>query len=145
MNNKGISPLIAAVLLIAFTVAIATVIMGWMSTTTRTTTGTITTQTETVVDCSDASVQIKHVYSSNAATDGIFVCNTGFKTLEVDGVIYSTAGATCDGTAVNISAGACDKVVAASCTITSGTFDRAVISTNCGGVGDTMTGTTYFN
>ncbi len=146
MDNKGISPLIAAVLLIAFTIAIATVIMGWMSTTTRATTGTITTKTATAVDCSDASIQIKHVYINNNTSDGIFVCNTGFKDLTVDGVIYSTTGATCDGTAANISAGACGMVSSPSCSaVNASTFDRAVVSTDCGGVTDTLTDSSYVN
>ncbi|MBI2971034.1 MAG: hypothetical protein HYY37_01295, partial [Candidatus Aenigmarchaeota archaeon] len=42
---KGISPLLAAVLLIAVTVAIATLVMGWVSTTVRTTQTTVSNKT----------------------------------------------------------------------------------------------------
>ena len=59
---KGISPLIAAVLLIAFTVAIATLVMGWFSTFTRTTTTSVTNSTSLAINCADARVTIRDVY-----------------------------------------------------------------------------------
>ncbi len=141
MDNKGISPLIAAVLLIAFTVAIATVIMGWMSTTTRTTTSNITGKTETAVGCSDAAVKIDHVYVTSGGSGAIVVVNTGFKDLTVNGTVYNNTGASCTGTAVSLPAGATDEVTLASCpTISPSTFEEArVWTTTCGGVGDSIT------
>ena len=77
---KGISPLIAAVLLIAFTVAIATLIMGWFSTFTRTTTTTVTNTTALAVNCADARVTIRDVYIQAGASGltNVLIENTGY-------------------------------------------------------------------
>ncbi len=61
-HSKGISPLLASVLLIAVTVAIATLTAGWVSTTVRTTQTTITNKTTEAVDCSAAAITIQGVY-----------------------------------------------------------------------------------
>ena len=56
--KKGVSPLIAVVLLIVFTVAVSTMIMSWMNTYTKDTTTSATTNTNTVIDCSKQVIKI---------------------------------------------------------------------------------------
>src|SRR3989344_8019200 len=96
-SSKGISPLIAAVLLIAFTVAIATLVMGWFSQLTRTTTTTVSNKTTEAVACSNAQVSIDGVYIRLNATESdarVLVKNSGFSNLGITSLqAYNTTGA----------------------------------------------------
>lgn len=56
--NKGISPLIAGVLLIAFTLAVAAIISGWLSGVMRTTVTQVEKGTEEQVECSKGILEI---------------------------------------------------------------------------------------
>ncbi len=147
---KGISPLIAAVLLIAFTVAIATLIMGWFSTFTRTTTATITNSTTAAVSCSDARVSIRDVYiqtGGGGAVANVIVENTGGSTvglvslqlINTTGNVFGT-GFTAVG-ALNESQVLTFTITGASFSACPGSFSKAVVTTNCGGIGDTFTNT----
>ncbi len=59
---KGISPLIAAVFLIAMTVAIATSFMGWYSTLLGSQSATVENKTKIGIDCTAARLSILDVY-----------------------------------------------------------------------------------
>jgi len=146
---KGLSPLIASVLLIAFTVSIAMIIMGWLSSFARTTTTNITTKTEEALGCSDASIAIEHVYVSGTSA-AIVVKNTGFVDLNVSGMIVNTTGGTCSTTSPTTVARGETKALSLSECSPSGmggvgcpAFSRAIVTTNCGGVSDTVTSTAY--
>jgi flagellin-like protein len=54
MQSKGISPLIAAVLLIAFTIAIGVIVSTWSTTFTRDQVAGIETKSKTAVKCSES-------------------------------------------------------------------------------------------
>ena len=149
---KGISPLIAAVLLIAFTVAIATIIMGWMGTFTRSTTETISNRTDLAIDCASASINIEDVYVT-AAEDGVarvIVKNTGFsdnliiQTVQLVKNNGQTFNATAAGTAVDSDF---DKgeIITATVSTTGGwltctNISKVVATTTCGGVEDVYSG-----
>ncbi len=60
---KGISPLLASVLLIATTVVILTMLAGWMSSTTSATQNTISNRTSEGVACAAAEIVIDDVYA----------------------------------------------------------------------------------
>lgn len=80
MVMKGISPLLAAVLLIAMTVAVATLIMGWMSTITRTSQIKVENRTMQAIDCSSASISIEDVYlkpGNGTGAASVIVTNSG--------------------------------------------------------------------
>jgi flagellin-like protein len=149
---KGISPLVASVLLIAFTVAIATIIMGWMGTFTRETTATISNRTTEAVDCASASVSIDDVYIGERTVDGnasvrAIVRNTGF----TDNLVLKAASIyKNDGTVWNKTDVDSDfdkgEITTITFTITKGyvacaNFSKVVVTTQCGGVGDTFDGT----
>lgn len=68
---KGVSPLIAAVLLIAFTVAVGGIISTWITTLTTTTTGVTQAAGEKQIKCATAVLDIVEVVSSLGATDSI--------------------------------------------------------------------------
>ena len=74
---KGISPLVATVLLIGFTVAIAGIISVWISGTTRTQTEIIGDQASLQASCVGSSLVIKEVRRSGAQVNVTYVLETG--------------------------------------------------------------------
>jgi len=141
---KGVSPLVAAVLLIAFTVAVSMIVMGWFSTFVRGTTANISGTTEEAIGCNVASISIEHVYISGT-TGTIVVKNTGFKDFTtVKGIIVNTTGGTCDLGSITLSKGAVDDISGTCNAIANcNAFDRAIVTTECGGVSDTVTTKSY--
>lgn len=63
--RKGISPLIATVLLIAFTLSIAGLLGGWLSSLTKTQTETLEKTSREVVNCTGAIIDIVDVSCSS--------------------------------------------------------------------------------
>jgi len=62
---KGISPMIATVLLVAFTVAIGGILILWFTSLSRTTTTGAESQAEAILKCSNANFQILSVDKAN--------------------------------------------------------------------------------
>ncbi len=143
-KTKGISPLIAAVLLIAFTVAIATLVMGWFSTFTRTTTTTVSNKTSQAISCSNAQISIDDVYIRLNATESdvnIHIKNTGFANIGITGLqVYNTTGhnfSTGFGTAPGIVPGSIVVFNITRASIpTCATFSKVIVTSNCGGITD---------
>ena len=79
MNKKGISPLIATVLIIGFTVALAAIVMTWGSTFIRETTETTERSTSQAIKCAtDLSFDITNVScSSTGGSKLVVVDNRG--------------------------------------------------------------------
>ncbi len=148
---KGISPLIAAVLLIAFTVAIATLIMGWFSTLTRSTTTTVSNKTTEAVACSNAQISIEDVYitAGSLATGSarVIVKNTGFTMLAINSAqLYNTTGhnfSTGFSSVSSFSAGSIQTISLTNVSVPTcpTTFSKAIVTSNCGGISDTFDGT----
>ena len=67
MKNKGISPIVATVLLIAFTLAVASLLGGWLTSLTKTQTDTIEQGTSKAVNCSSAVIDIVNVICANSS------------------------------------------------------------------------------
>ncbi len=67
---KAISPMIATVLLIAFTVAIGGVLSLWLSTLTSTQTGTVGTQGTNLAKCAGSSVVVTDVVWPSGTGNG---------------------------------------------------------------------------
>jgi len=75
---KGVSPLIATVLLIAFTVAAAGIISSWLQGFTRSTTNTVTSQSQSELTCSYAGISLSSLkYSASDFSLSGKVENTG--------------------------------------------------------------------
>ena len=98
---KGISPLIASVLLVVITVVASTLLSSWLSTTTRTQTQAIQNSTQSQLQCQYADLYIKNAtYAcNNNCTTGtlhtttVTVVNSGKKTLSFNTVyIRNTTG-----------------------------------------------------
>ncbi len=89
MHKKGISPLIAIVLLIVFTVAISTLIVAWMYDYTKNTTDAAssgTTGRGGVVSCANQIIAISDVsVTPNTVDQTQFNDSTSSKTFKCDG------------------------------------------------------------
>lgn len=72
---KGISPIIASVLLIAFTVAVAGIVISWGSNFFTTSTKDIGTAADKEITCSRGSVNIRNLKFSNPRLSGIIENN----------------------------------------------------------------------
>ncbi len=75
MGMKGVSPLIATILLIAFTVGIAGIIITWLSGYASTTTGIISSSSDKTVTCLSGSVNLKNLIYKNPRLSGTIVNN----------------------------------------------------------------------
>lgn len=149
---KGISPLIASVLLIAFTVTIATLIMGWSSSLVRTTTTTVTNSTTQAVNCVGARVSIRDIFiqtggSAGSQTANVIVENSGNTAVSITGLqIFNTSGSAFSYGFTVVGSLNKSQIVTFRLNETSfascpGSFSQAVLATSCGGIGDRFTNT----
>lgn len=76
---KGISPLIAEVLLIGFTVAVASIIIVWVTSFTKTSTREIGSQAETQMSCTYGGIEFYDTvtYNSSSSILSGYLRNTG--------------------------------------------------------------------
>lgn len=144
MSQKGISPLIASVLLIAFTVSVAMIVMGWFSSFVRTTTTNVSGVTETAIGCSSGIIEIDHIYIQNQTGSAWIVAkNSGQIALSVVGSIINTTGGICNSSTsgTNIPAGSVGTLTLAGCqgVNQSTKFSSAILTTNCAGITDSTT------
>jgi len=133
--NKGISPLIAGVLLIAFTLAIAAIVSGWLVSLTKTTTKKVETGVSTQVECSKGNIEIEEVkFNSTANTTIVLLHNTGTTDL-TGGFIISCGDYVKSTTGPNMTSGSLNWVsFSVNCT---GTSKVMVTSQVCPSVKDT--------
>jgi len=102
--SKGVSPLIATVLLIAFTLAAAGIISGWLSSTIKSSTENVGSGIGSQISCSKASLDIIDTVCNDNGNITIVVSNLG--PIEVDApAIYvrSSGGKVCMNTTANTS------------------------------------------
>ena len=78
---KGISPLVASVLLIGFTVAIAGIISVWLTGSTRTQTEIIGEQANLQAHCLGSSLVVKEVRRSGGQVNVTYALETGTESL----------------------------------------------------------------
>ncbi|MBI2076725.1 MAG: hypothetical protein HYT72_05760 [Candidatus Aenigmarchaeota archaeon] len=143
---KGISPLLASVLLIAVTVAIATLVMGWVSTVTRTTQTTVSNRTAAAVDCASASIVIDDVYIATGAATGTVIVRNAGQTDDlylVSASLYNSTGNSVNPTltlpVTDFDKGEIQVFTYTSTGISScAAFSKAIVATNCAGVSATF-------
>lgn len=68
--KKGISPIIATVLMIAFTVAVAGILSGWLTSFTTTSTQTVKSQSDMELTCSYGGISLKSLRYSSGYLSG---------------------------------------------------------------------------
>jgi len=79
---KGVSPLVASVLLIAFTIAVASLFSGWITSFTKVTTEEVQEQSEKKVTCSYGGIALDNVkYNKTSGNMSGTVENTDLITL----------------------------------------------------------------
>ncbi len=108
-NRKGVSPLIAAVLLIAFTMAVAAILTAWVTTFTQDTASQVGNESEQLISCSYAGVSVFDANWDGSNVD-VTVANTG--TVDLNNVsIYAFRDASIQGQAfiTNLESGAIDS------------------------------------
>ena len=80
---KGVETLLAAVLLIGFTVAIAATVSVWFTAVTRDTQSSVTSKSDTAVDCAGAAMGIDQVYVFNNSVARAVIRNKGSVNLSI--------------------------------------------------------------
>lgn len=140
-KKKGLSPLIAAVLLIVFTIGIATIIMSWINTYTKDTTSEASQNTQDLIDCASTNMDIQDVYILAPTSVKVIARNTGMKPIIIkEGHIWDTNGTSCmlNFTASLVDEGISFNLINTTCpiTFTAGCpeFQKVTISTTCSGV-----------
>lgn len=76
---KGISPLLATMLLISITIFVATILMNWSSLFVTTTAGNSENKSEEVINCFNGGINIDDVYltTGSSGTARAIITNTG--------------------------------------------------------------------
>lgn len=145
---KGISSLIASVLLIAFTVSVSMIILGWFSSFAKSTTTNISSSATEAIGCNNAGVAIERIYVTGTNAS-IIVKNTGYRDLTISGMIVNTSGSSCSGSPTTLTKGNITSLELSGCYPSSmgdsscSSFSRAIVTTNCGGVSDVVISTSY--
>jgi flagellin-like protein len=133
MNRKGISPIIASVLLLAVSLAVVGIFSGWAPELAQDVTESTSNSTYETIACNEASVEIRSAYWDG--TDAVLsVRNTGDEDLnnltlaafDQDGVLLE------DETDVSIASGALSKETISSVGSTPDYIEA--FSTQCGSV-----------
>ncbi|NPA38811.1 MAG: hypothetical protein GXN99_03405 [Candidatus Nanohaloarchaeota archaeon] len=134
--KKGVSPLIAAVLLIVFTVAIGAVVLNWMTSYTKGTTETAGTDTSSTIQCAKQIIVIENVTKSNGQVI-VRAENQGSADATISSIIlYDANSKSCEttGLAHTIPAGGYKiiEVNNTACDAVDNTSYTVRISTDCG-------------
>lgn len=86
---KGISPLVAAVMLIAVTMTIAGILAFWASSFTTRQTSTLSNQTQQITTCAGANFKVfTSFYDSDKKEHTIMLENKGLSPVDIVGVDY---------------------------------------------------------
>lgn len=147
---KGISPLIASVMLIAITVGAAALIMGWYNGLAKSTTESVSNKTGASVSCSSAQITVEDVYvSAGDMLNGsarIIVKNAGFDAITVNSAqLYNRTGdnfSTGFGPS-DVNAGGIKTISLANVSVPGcpADFSKVIVSTSCGGISAVFDGT----
>ncbi len=150
---KGVSPLIAAVMLIVVSMTIATIIYGSLSTTIRSSTAITSNTSAKTVECTSASVSIQDVFisgSSSSSTVRAIVKNSGYTDDLVvqDGQVFNKTGSnfsTPDTPVTNFDRGNIVTLTFSNVSFSSAScpnaFSKVIVTTNCGGISNVFDGT----
>jgi len=147
-NEKGVSPLIAAVLLIVISVTISGLVFSWLNTFTVDAQRKVDNRTGEAVNCAGASIHIKEVYlqnSSGTSTIRTIVENTGYvNNLTISGAqVFNTTGNnfTANNTPLAFNRGDIATLLFTGVSISQcANFSKVFVSTTCGGINDMFDG-----
>ncbi|MCK5594241.1 MAG: hypothetical protein KAI18_03295 [Candidatus Aenigmarchaeota archaeon] len=137
-KKKGLSPLIATVLLVVFTIGIATIIISWMNTYTKDATLDANADTQSMLDCTNTNIDIDKVYILSENSVKVIARNTGHKPLILkEAFIWDVNGTRCnlniteetlaESESIELVNDSCLTTFTADCP----EFDMATVSTTC--------------
>lgn len=148
---KGLSPLVATVLLIAFTVGVGGLISVWISGFTQTTSGITSTEGVNQVICSNGAVDLSNVKYCNNNISGIVknngritIGNITLQTIFNNGSMITHAlndtglGGATSGNYLSLRVGQVFSFNVSIGASSSGAYDRIWLYTNCTAVTDTI-------
>lgn len=149
---KGLSPLVATVLLIAFTVGVGGIISLWVSGFTQTSSKIVGKEGETQLICSNGAIELSNLKYSSATNNmsGIIKNNgritLGNVTLQIvftngsmlTHALNDTQGGAGAGNPLALKAG---QIFSFNVSVGSSNYDRIHVYTNCSGVTDTALST----
>ncbi|MDI6720998.1 MAG: hypothetical protein QMD85_01315 [Candidatus Aenigmarchaeota archaeon] len=145
---KGISPLVASVLLLAIVVSIAVVVGSWVSGMAKDTTATVGNRTAESVSCSASDIVVTSLYITAGASGSARaqVQNRGFQaiTLTSAQLINRTGHNFSTSTTLPIlTRGQVAQLSFSSTSVPTcpTDFSRVVLTSNCGGISHSFTGT----
>ncbi len=144
MNSKAISPMIATVLLIAFTVAVGGIISVWMQTFSSDISGTVGEETENQIYCSYAGISLSNVQYCNSHIYGrienVKYKDLGSITLQVFYTNSTTHtirlcnnGTSCASSQMSLAPG---EIKSFNVSVDSGSYQTIRVYTNCSNVDD---------
>ena len=147
---KGITPLIAAVMLVAITVAVGVFIAGWSQQFIHSTTKNVGNKTTEAIDCSPANIDIQDVYVTAGTGTGsanVIVKNTGYANNLVitNAQLFNRTGGNFTASGLPITGfnkGSIAAINFVGITVVScpTDFSQVIVATNCGGISDTFDG-----
>ena len=137
---KGLSALVATVLLIAITLTIVSIIMGWVTDLIKGQTTTIGNRTGTAVECTGAGIHIEDVYLDlTTNVSRVHARNSGQIELEIKSASLSNQNGVMAAnlTVFPVSIPRSDALKEVLFNITGvitvcGNFSNAIVTTNCG-------------
>jgi flagellin-like protein len=143
---KGISPIVATVLLIVMVVTLTALVMSFTTTLTKSTTNVIENRTSESVDCSGARVTIDEVFLTNGTSGSatVQIRNDGMKNdlTIVSATLFNRTGGNFSATNSTITDFDVGDVAAIRFSNigvpTCNDFSFVIVTTNCGGVSDTF-------
>ena len=142
MRRKGISPLIAAVLLIAFTMSVAAMLTAWVTTFTEERTSSVSNRSEQVFQCSYGGLSIYDaIYHSDSNETDITVANTGtfdFKNVTVH--VFDDGGSVINKGYIDTLSTADVKTISIDTDVETKPARVRAISKNCPKVSDSLSG-----
>jgi len=146
---KGLSPLVATVLLIVMVVAISAIIISSTTSLTKSATGEVENRTQASTGCAGASIKIDDVFITNgtAGSARVHVRNDGLKDdlAIVSGQLYNSTGhnfTASDLPLSNFDRGNIVTVTFSNISVTTcANFSHVTITTDCSGAYDTFSKT----
>lgn len=131
---KGVSPLIASVLLVAFTVSVALIYSGWLSSFAKGTSENVSLQSLSAVECSTANAKIYSIYLENSTSNSsAIIVNEGGVDLQLRAVLIVDNGSLVNSTPIPVPKGSSVSIQIPNSSINCGRISKASITSNCPG------------
>lgn len=131
---KGVSPLVASVLLVAFTVSVAMLYSGWLSSFAKETSENVSLQSLSAVECSSANAKLYSIYLENSTSNSTAILvNEGGVDLQLRAVLIVDNGSLVNSTPTPVPKGTSVSIQIPNSSINCGKIEKASMVSNCMG------------